>query len=534
MKKILITLLVIGTFFSCDKRYEELNTEKKNPSDVPGETLFADGMREMFDMMVNTSVNENVFRLYAQYWSQTTYPDESAYNQVTREIPDNVWQNAYRNALKNMVEGRQKLEANPDPLLSDGQNANKLAVIDINIAYTYSVLVELFGDVVFDEALDADNLTPKYDDGKTTYDKVITMLDASISTLETNAGEGSITSTQDPVYGGDDAQWLMFANSLKLRMALNYFDDSPAKATTMINEAYASGLIMSSADNTSIAYQSGPPSTNPLYEDLVLSGRKDFVVSNTLVDKLNNLGDTRIFEYATAPIAFPYYVDANNTKKDSTITSGTGRFIMWGDGTVEYKTTPFTIFAADSLLEPSIFDGGVYGTANGYAGVSHIGDLMFTPDLPGTIMSSTEVMFMLAEAAARGVATGGMTAEDYYNAGIMSSFADWGRPASEATAYLANPDVAYTTADGGSGDWKQIIGTQAWLALYNRGYEGWTTWRRLDFNAFYAPPDMDLTDIPTRLLFPAREASLNGANVSAAASNIGGDTKTNRLWWDKQ
>lgn len=524
----------MGVFFSCDKKYEELNTEKKNPSDVPGETLFTNGMREMFDMMVNTNVNENVFRLYSQYWSQTTYPDESAYNQVTRSIPDNVWSNAYRDALKDMTEGRQKLADNPDPLLSDGQNANRLAVVDINIAYTYSVLLELYGDVVFDEALDADNLTPKYDDGQTTYDKVIAMLDASIAVLETNAGEGSISSGQDPVFGGDDSQWLMFANSVKFRMALNYFDNNSTKATTMMNEAYASGLIMSSADNCAITYQSGPPSTNPLYEDLVLSGRKDFIVSNTLVDKLNDLGDMRMFAYATDPIAFPYYEDTNGDPIDSTVTDGVGRFIVWGDGTVEWRATPFTILGSEADLEPSIFQGGTYGTANAYAGNSHIGDLMFTPDLKGTIMSSTEVMFMLAEAAERGVALGGMTAEDYYNAAIMSSFADWGRSAAEATAYLANPDVAYTTADGGSGDWKQIIGEQAWLALYNRGFEGWTTWRRLDFDGFNAPPGMVLADIPTRLLFPAREATLNGDNLDAAIANIGGDTKTNRLWWDMQ
>ena len=534
MKKILITLLIMGTFFSCEKRYEELNTPKKNPTEVPGETLFTNGMREMFDIMVNTDVNVNVFRLYAQYWAQTTYPDESAYNQVTREIPDNIWEDSYKDALKNMAGGRQKLADNPDPLLSDGQNANKLAVMDINIAFNYAVLLELFGDIVFDEALDADNLTPKYDDGKTTYDKIIAMLDASISTLEANAGEGSISSNQDPVYGGDDTQWLKFANSLKFRMALNYFDDSPAKATTMMTQAYNSGLIMSSSDNCSITYQSGPPSTNPLYEDLVLSGRKDFIVANTLVDKLNDLGDMRIFEYATAPIAFPYHEDANGDPKDSTVTDGVGRFIIWGDGNIEWRATPFTILGSEADLEPSLFQGGTYGTANAYAGNSHIGDLMFTPDLKGTIMSSTEVMFMLAEAAARGVALGGMTAEDYYNAGIMSSFADWGRSSAEATAYLANPDVAYTTADGGSGDWKQIIGSQAWLALYNRGFEGWTTWRRLDFDGLYAPPDMTLADIPTRFLFPAREATLNGENLSVAIANVGSDSKTQRLWWDKQ
>ena len=529
MKKILLTLLITGVFFSCDERYDELNTEKKNPADVPGETLFTNGMREMFDMMVNTSVNENVFRLYAQYWAQTTYPDESAYNQVTREIPDNVWSNAYRDALKDMTEGRIKLEANPDPTLSDAHNANKLAVIDLNIAYTYSVLLELYGDVPFDEALDAENLVPKYDDGRTTYDKVITMLDNAISTLDTS--EGSIVPSQDPVYGGDTGKWKMFGNSLKLRMGVMYFDDNPTKATTMINEALNSGVIAGSADNTAITYQAGPPSTNPLYEDLVMSGRKDFIVANTLVDALNDLNDPRIHVYATNPKLFSYDVDDNTGSKIDT--TGTGRILIYPDGSETWMATHFTVLAADSADGMMVYKGGVYGTANAHAGNSHIGDMFFEPDLKGTIFSCTEMLFLLAEVAERGVALP-KTAEEYYDEAILTSMAEWGVSDADALAYLARTDVAYTTADGGSGDWKQIIGAQAWLGLYNRGYEGWTTWRRLDFQGFNPPPGMVAADIPTRLLFPAREASLNGTNLAAAASNIGGDTKTTKLWWDKQ
>lgn len=531
MKKIiLLTLLVVGALTSCDDdKYKELNREKKNPSDVPGETLFANGMRDMFDMMVNISVNENVFRLYSQYWAQTTYPDESAYNQVTREIPDNMWSNAYRDAIKDMTEGRDKLVALPDPTLTDGQNANKLAVIDINIAYTYSFLLESFGDVIFTEALDADNLTPAYDDGQTTYDAIITMLDGAIAVLEANAGEGSITSNQDPVYGGDDAGWLMFANSLKLRMALNYYDANASKANTMVAQAMASGLIMSSGDDATITYFAGPPNTNPIHADLVLSGRKDFIVANTLVDKLNELGDNRMFDYAANPVDFTYDVNASDTKIDTDL--ATNSFVIYSDTGVEWALAGTTILAVDSALRsPLVYQGGTYGTANSHSGNSHIGDIMYEADEPGCIFSATETMFLLAEWAARNGDMAG--AETYYNNAITSSFADWG--SSGAAAYLANPDVAFTTADGGSGDWKQIIGEQAWLGLFNRGFEGWTTWRRLDFAGFNPPPGMVAADIPTRMLFPAREANLNGANLDAAIANIGGDTKTTKLWWDKQ
>src|SRR5690606_8259569 len=105
MKKIILSILIIaGDAFSCEDRMDELNTPKKDATVPSGEALFANGVRSMFDMMVRTSVNDNPFRLYAQYWAQTTYPDESQYNMVSRNIPDNFWTNAYRNTLRDLDE----------------------------------------------------------------------------------------------------------------------------------------------------------------------------------------------------------------------------------------------------------------------------------------------------------------------------------------------------------------------------------------------------------------------------------------------
>ena len=43
----------------------------------------------------------------------------------------------------------------------------------------------------------------------------------------------------------------------------------------------------SNDDNASITYLGAFPNTNPIHEDLVQSGRADYVVANTLIDKLN-------------------------------------------------------------------------------------------------------------------------------------------------------------------------------------------------------------------------------------------------------
>ena len=94
-----------------------------------------------------------------------------------------------------------------------------------------------------------------------------------------------------------------------------------------------------------------------------------------------------------------------------------------------------------------------------------------------------EVEFLLAEAVERGFTVGG-TAEGHYDNAITASIEDWGGTTADATAYLANPKVAYTTAVG---TWKQKIGIQSWIGYYNRGFEAWTQWRKLDYPRLLAP-----------------------------------------------
>ena len=70
------------------------------------------------------------------------------------------------------------------------------------------------------------------------------------------------------------------------------------------------------------------------------------------------------------------------------------------------------------------------------------------------------------------------------------------------------------------------------MALYNRGYDAWTDWRRLDYPQLKKPDAPNVPDIPKRLIYPVIENTLNAANTKAAGATIGGDEATTRLWWD--
>lgn len=482
MKKLLYLILLIPALFTAcdDERMEELNTPSKAATVVPAETLFANGMRNAMDLMNSSSVNVNPFRMYAQYVAQTTYPEESQYNLTTRSIPFGWWGGAYRNALLDLNAAKTILNAEiekADPAFLAGLN-NQMACINIMMDFVYATLVDTFGDVPYSEALDPENLTPKYDDAATVYDAVLADLDVAIASIDvTKSGFGGV---QDMIYYGDMMKWKMFANSIKLRMAMRLADVNPSKSIAAANAAMASGVITSNADNAAINYGSAAPNNNPLYSQLVLSGRQDFIGANTMVDIMNANSDPRRYVYF------------------------------------------------DENLGADTFTGGIYGTANAYSTSTHLGDAFHQADLPGTVYNAAESHFLMAEMAERGGYSVVGTAESHYNAGIQASFDQWG--VSGAAAYLADASVAYTTA---AGTWQQKIGTQMWLSLYNQGFEGWTTWRRLDMDILNVPEGLTYSDIPVRFHYPIREQSQNESSYNAAASKIGSDVVQTKIFWDR-
>ncbi|MEP7196775.1 MAG: SusD/RagB family nutrient-binding outer membrane lipoprotein [Saprospiraceae bacterium] len=472
-----LIIICLTVFYSCTDKFEDLNTDKKHPSSIPAEPLFTNAAVNLADLMNDCSVNTNVFRLYAQYWAQTTYPDESQYNMVTRENPDYIFNTIYRDVLRDLKECTTILnKENITNNIAESERKNKNNLISILEVFSYAHLVDVFGDVPYTEALSDATNTPVYDKGADIYASLLIKLDAAINGLD--AGFGSFGSA-DPYYGGDVAKWKTFANSLKLRMGMRLADVDDAKAKAIVESCFAN-VMQNNGESCLITYFGAAPNTNPVYENLVLSGRNDFLGANTIIDKMNAMNDPRRSAYF-------------------------------------------------QLSNDNIYEGGIYGSDNSFSEFSKIGLEFYTPTLSGNMMDYAEVQFLLAEAAARGYSVGG-TVESYYNNGIKASINFWGGSDADASAYTAQASVAYSTA---AGDWKQKIGTQKWLALYNNGSEGWTTWRIFDFTGFNTPATLTYDDIPKRMIFPINEATLNGANLKLAAARYLGDSPKAKIFWDK-
>ncbi|MCC9136382.1 SusD/RagB family nutrient-binding outer membrane lipoprotein [Pontibacter silvestris] len=471
MKKLLIFFILTFSIAACTDDFEEDLIDPRSPVEVPATGLFSNAQRNLVDQMTTPSVNSGIFRLLAQQWASTDYPRESQYDIVTRNIPQNFWNELYTDVLMDLREARTIVTADetfPDP----AEKANQIAMIEIMEVYTWSVLVNTFGDIPYNEALNPENVQPTYDDAAEIYADLFTRLDAALNSLNESAGSGDFAAA-DLIYGGDIESWIMFGNSLKLRMGMTLADVDETTARRVVAEA-ADNVFTSLADNADFQYTETTPNVNPIWTNLVQSGRNDFVPANTLVDVMNELDDPRRSEY-------------------------------------------FTLFSNGEYV------GGTYGTGNPYSNFSHVNPAITAPDFEAVLLSYDEVEFYLAEAAARGFDVSGTAGEHYTNA-IRASMEYWGVPEAEINAYLSQPEVAWT----GGGNWRQQIGVQKWIALYNRGFEAWTEYRRLDYPQLEAPAVAEFDVVPVRYPYPAAERTLNTANVPA------GDEATNRIFWDVQ
>lgn len=474
---VLLVLLVI-VVSSCTKNMTTLNVNPKVDTIVQGETLFSNGELALANNLVTPNVNVGIFELIAQYWAETTYPQESQYDLGNRDIALNFWNAMYRDVIMDFDRSIQLMRVQAaSPTLLESEKAaytNKIAIAKIMRAYSFSILVNTFGDIPYTQALQGrENTTPAYDKQKDVYYALLDTISTSISELDlTSGGFGNA----DLIYGGDVEKWYKFANSIQLKLGMIIADVDPETAKAKVLTAVQNGVFTSNADNALLNYTTTPPNVNPIWTNLVQSGRNDFVAANTIVDTMSAHNDPRL----------PFYFSEGPN----------GGYI-----------------------------GGIYGSGNRFANFSHPSDQVEAADFPAIIMDYAEVEFLLAEAAARGMGVTGSAVQHYNNA-VTASITFWGGTTEQAASYLANPKNQFDASN-----WKKSIGVQQWIAYYTRGFDAWISFRRLDYPQLKAPPSA-VTPFPMRYTYPSTEPNLNSANYTAAASSIGGDAVTTKLFWD--
>jgi len=485
MNKRTIYLLALALAFissACDDGFEEMNQDPNNPTEIPTSYILAGAqtnLMEEFFGLYNEAFKLNLLGMrYMQYWTSTLYTDADRYVAIEEDFTP-----VYYRGLRDLQE---VINLNTDPATApsaafSGPNTNQIAVARILKAWSFHNLTDIWGDIPYSQTLlESENVTPVYDPQEEVYADLINELDEAWSQID--VGAGSIEG--DLIFSGDMAKWQLFAQSLRLRLGMRLTEAKPAMAQELVTDAIAKGVLASNADNVLFTYNEQVPFVNPWYNEFHLE-TITLAVSNTMIDKLMALEDPRL----------PYFAEE-------------------ADAFGEYIGMPYGVNAA------------IAGSIKNEE-VSLPADPITTPTFPAILQSYSEVLFLKSEAAARGWT--GEDAEQLYADGIAASFEQWGAPAGELEAYLAQPEVAYDPAN-----FRKSLGNQKWLALYTQGMEAWSEWRRLDYPILIPAPDAAAgRDIPRRKGYPISEISLNRSNYQEAIARQGPDVMSTRVWWDQ-
>ena len=343
------------------------------------------------------------------------------------------------------------------------------AVGRIMKSYLFSVMTDAMGDIPYTDAFKGDTLqAPKYDSQQAIY----TALFADLTKASGQIDPTGIGFTKgDIMYGGNMTKWRKFANSLRLRLAMHLANVDPATAQSEAQAAVTTGVFAGNVDNAQLLYLTGAPNQNPIYNDA--RGRDDYGMSKTFVDSLKSWNDPRL----------PVFAQLN---KDTIVANRTYRGLPNGlnDG------------AGDPLFLISRY--GAFWRE--------------TPNAPLALLTYSEVLFLEAEAAARGWI--GLSADSLYTAAIQASMQQYGISDSATNAYLADTvRVRYNSTTG-----LTQIAYQKWVSLFMQGMEAWTEVRRTQVPTLVPGPNAVLSKIPERLPYADNEQVLNKANVDAAVA----------------
>ncbi len=471
-------LLVFAS--SCTKHLEDLNNDPRSAITAPSSSLFLAGEKALVDVYTADNWNTAPFRVISQVWTMNTYNNITHY-QFATDNPSGGWWNAiYTKVLSNLDQARGLYATDvqePNALRND------LIITDILEVYAYSLLVNTFGNIPYTKALNRKTPFPPYDDARTVEYDLLKRLDTCIAGLNTAYGSFG---TADQLYKGDVASWKRFAATLKLKLALLIADTDLATAAGKVKEAVAAGLFRTNADNASLTYDSSAViNSNPIWQDLVSGANLHYY----------------------SPAA--YFIQNLQQRSDP-------RLLL--------------LFTKDPNGN---YSGGTAGAGNSAATLSSFSAQWLAPAFPGVILDYAETEFLLAEAVERGISVDG-TAATHYDSAVTASIRSWGGSEADAQAYLQRGDVAYATA---TGEWRQKIGIQKWIAFANRNWDSWTEIRRLGYPDLDAasPPVGAVGRLPLRLNYPPAEQSSNATNWAAAVKALPGgeDNLSARLFWER-
>ena len=535
MKRLAIIILgglaLLGTTTSCQKDFEEINTNPNRPQQALPTALFNGSTKLFLKNTRNYTTSGMMFRSWMQYTAQDTYTKESRF--LYRDYAgDYLWRDPYQ------VAGGYKdiIDLNTDPKTKElmatyGKSENQIAAARIMLAYTFALLVETFGDVPYYsygspnperfQALQLEKyISPVYATQKEIYTDLLKELKEAAAQI---VSDSYVFKEGDYIFETPD-KMRRFANSLRLRLAIRLKDVSDTELRTLaqqsIDELKSGAAVMQSeADTVELQFDSDDTNPAPIYKEYFVSNRVDYSPSNSFVQLLKGQRGN----FGVDPRLQKYFAPKGLTKYQAR----DGRYTE-SDNLNDYIGMPYGL---DESMADFQFKSGV--------AVSFFSSRILQPNYAEVFMEYSEVCFLLSEANGWD--------DTWYKKGVEASMKKWGVNSTKITNFLNTIPAAN----------QENVLTQKYIALYMNPNEAWAEYRRTGYphtlikvneeTDLNIPTEAgqtkyrfeslvaDLTDIPERLFYPVAYKVINEANYQKALESMqmSTDILTKRLIFDR-
>jgi Susd and RagB outer membrane lipoprotein len=511
--KILGTLAVLATGafinYSCTDHFDELNTNKTKLTSLDasavGNTFAGAQYRSIF---ANWQTFQSLFAdLQSQYFANTAVNFDSDRNVMVGNWLNGAFGGFYAQAIPPLL---GVLESTKPGGISE--NPAIYAIANIWKVQMFLPRTDYWGPIPYSQVGNGEK-SVAYDSQEAIYKDFFAILKKSADDLKAFKGQ-TVLGNNDQIYNGSVDKWILFANTMRLRLAIRVSGVDPALAKTEAEAAVAGGLLSTNADDAFLKTTTN--SLNPMNQ---ATGWNEFRMSAAMESVLKGYNDARMSKF--------------------------------------YAPVPGTVNTFKGLRNG--YSKADLGLAENAPGANSNVATTFLPDNqfvnPFLIMNAAEAHFLKAEGALKGWNMGSGTAKEFYETGITTSMRQWGiTDAAAITAYIngtstpialndkvktpALSDIPVKWSDDASKRLEQVI-TQKWLALYPNGHEAWAEYRRTGFPKLYPRVNSDNPDVPAnavvrRTPFTIGESQTNAPGLAIGKDKLGGaDNAATRLWWNK-
>ena len=508
LTKYLLSLILAVGLFSCDENFDEINTNLVDPTSLNPLFLlnqgildmrYRDGGSSLQDLSYNFGIVQQIITPFGSSLAGANY------NQLNLSIAQQIWQNTYRNVLKNTVDAVVKSKEDPD-------NTNLYHAARIWKAYAYMVLTDNYGDIPYFEGAKGfieQIVIPKYDSQETIYMDLLKELEEATAALD----PAKPTSTSEILFGGNPQKWKKFGYSLMFRAAMRMTKVDPPTAETYVKKAVAGGLIASNEDNATLRNTS--VFNNYIGVHLGAREKANYYLTEPFVNHLKSNDDPRLESIAIR------HVGATNGSSQTI-----SRITRDPELQIGMPMGHDDVSINSVLNEKGVVSLWDFSQANIYT--------VLKIDSPQFFITYSQTQLLLAEAALRGWVQG--NPETYFHEGIRANMEQMALYDAAATISEGAIDSYISNHPLGSEMALEQINTEYWIASFLDGSELFANFRRSGYPTLEANPysGSEITgDFIRSMPYPDSETVVNRSNLQEALSRQGPNNLDRRVWWDQ-